>query len=211
VVVATRLPPDTPPNAQDPDATPSLQAHALDNLRFIRDTMERAGSFTAVSGWGQVVVGVIALVAAAAAARAATPAAGIRIWLGAAMVSVVVAACGMGLKARATHSPLFSGPGRKFVSSFAPPLVAGAALTLVVYRAGSFEWLPGIWLLLFGTAVTTGGAFSVRVVPIMGICFMALGACALLAPASLGNVLMAAGFGGLHLAFGLVIAVHYGG
>jgi hypothetical protein len=184
VVVANRLPPDTPPNAQDPDATPSLQAHALDNLRFIRDTMERAGSFTAVSGWGQVVVGVIALVAAAAAARAPTPAAGIRIWLGAAMVSVVVAACGMGLKARATHSPLFSGPGRKFVSSFAPPLVAGAVLTLVAYRAGSFDWLPGIWLLLFGTAVTTGGAFSVRVVPIMGICFMALGACAFLAPAS---------------------------
>jgi hypothetical protein len=71
--------------------------------------------------------------------------------------------------------------------------------------------LPGVWLLLFGTAVATGGAFSVRVVPIMGICFMVLGACALVAPASLGNVLLAAGFGGLHLAFGIVIAVKYGG
>jgi len=196
------------PAAPDPD---SLQAHALDHLKFIRDTMERAGSFTAVSGWGQVVVGVIALLAALAASRATTPEAGVRIWLGAAGAALVVAAGGMTLKARATRTPLFSGPGRKFVSSFSPPLLAGAVLTIVTYRAGQFDWLPGIWLLLFGTAVMTGGAFSVRVVPIMGLCFMVLGACALVAPASLANVLLAVGFGGVHLVFGIVIAVKYGG
>ncbi|MBE3099816.1 MAG: hypothetical protein IMZ44_22090 [Planctomycetes bacterium] len=188
-----------------------MQAHALDNLQFIRETMERAGSFTAVSGWGQIIVGLIALVAAVVASGSATPEAGVRIWLAAAVASVAVAACGMALKARATHTPLFSGPGRKFVSSFSPPLVAGALLSLAVLRLGAFEWLPGIWLLLFGTAVMTGGAFSVRVVPIMGICFMAIGAVALLGPASLGNVLMAIGFGGLHLVFGVIIAVKYGG
>lgn len=173
--------------------------------------MESTGSFTAVSGWGQVVVGVIALLAALAASRATTPEAGVRIWLGAAGAALVVAAGGMTLKARATRTPLFSGPGRKFVSSFSPPLLAGAVLTIVTYRAGQFDWLPGIWLLLFGTAVMTGGAFSVRVVPIMGLCFMVLGACALVAPASLANVLLAVGFGGVHLVFGIVIAVKYGG
>lgn len=173
--------------------------------------MERAGSFTAVSGWGQILVGLIALVAALAASRADTPATSVHRWLVAAAVSLIVAACGMALKARATHTPLFSGPGRKFASSFAPPLAAGAVLTLVLYQAGLFGWLPGVWLLLFGTAVMTGGAFSVRVVPIMGLCFMALGVCAFVAPASLGNLLLAVGFGGLHLAFGLVIAVKYGG
>jgi hypothetical protein len=198
--------------AQAPEPSPdSLQAHALDHLKFIRETMERAGSFTVVSGWGQIVVGVIAIVAALAASRAATPEAGARLWLVAAGAAVVVAAGGMALKARATRTPLLSGPGRKFASCFLPPLLAGAVLTVVMYRAGQFEWLPGIWLLLFGAAVMTGGAFSVRVVPLMGICFMVLGACALVAPASFGNALLAAGFGGVHLAFGIVIAVKYGG
>ena len=173
--------------------------------------MERAGSFTAVSGWGQVLVGLIGLIAAFAAARAASPAAGVQIWLVAAIVSTPVAAGAMALKARATNTPLFSGPGRKFVSSFAPPLVAGAVLTIVLYNAGQFGWLPGVWLLLFGTAVATGGAFSVRVVPIMGLCFMALGIAAFVTPALLGNHLLAAGFGGINIAFGLVIAVKHGG
>jgi hypothetical protein len=209
--VANRLPEDAE-SRQSPATDPaSLQAHALDNLRYIRDTMERAGSFTAVSGWGQMAIGVVALAAAAVASRADTPTAAVHVWLVAAAVALALAACGMALKARATRTLVFSGPGRKFVSSFAPPIVAGAVLTLVLYRAGQFEWLPGLWLLLFGTAVTTGGAFSVRVVPIMGLCFMALGIGAFLAPAGLGNTLLAVGFGGVHLAFGLVIAVKYGG
>ncbi len=188
-----------------------MQARALDNLRYIRDTMERAGSFTAVSGWGQVLVGLIALGAALMASRASDPAAGIHVWLVAAFLALIVAAGGMVLKSRATRTPLFSGPGRKFASSFAPPLAAGIVLTVVLFHAGQYDWLPGVWLLLFGTAVATGGAFSVRVVPIMGLCFMALGIAAFAAPASLGNLLLAAGFGGLHIAFGLVIALKHGG
>jgi hypothetical protein len=124
---------------------------------------------------------------------------------------VGLAVCGMIFKARATHTPLLSGPGRKFALSFSPPLVAGAVLTALLYHAGAFDWLPGLWLLLFGTAVVTGGAFSVRVVPIMGVCFMLLGIGAFVGPPGASNVLLAAGFGGLHLVFGVIIAVKYGG
>jgi hypothetical protein len=92
-----------------------------------------------------------------------------------------------------------------------PPLLVGVLLTIALVRAGQVGTLPGTWLLLYGTGVVTGGAYSVRIVPLMGLCFMALGSIALFAPAAWGNALMAIGFGGFHLAFGLVIARRYGG
>jgi len=117
----------------------------------------------------------------------------------------------MVLKAHAAQVSLLSGPARKFAMSFAPPLVVGALLTAVLYQRGDTDPLPGVWLLLYGTAVMAGGAFSVRVIPMMGICLMALGAAALFSPAAWGDLFMAAGFGLMQIVFGVVIARKYGG
>ncbi|MBI5710407.1 MAG: hypothetical protein HZC42_08915 [Candidatus Eisenbacteria bacterium] len=189
---------------------PALQAHAMDNLRFIRRTMEEAGSFTAVPGWGMVAVGATALAAAALAARLPAPG-WLLVWSLEAAVALTFATLGMAAKSRAAGQPVFSGPGRRFALSFSPPLLAGALLTFVLFRAADLAAIPGVWLLLYGTAVATGGAFSIRVVPVMGLCFMLLGAAALLAPATWGNAFLGAGFGGLHLAFGVLIARRHGG
>src|ERR1035438_7121774 len=124
--------------------------------------------------------------------------------------ALTIGIAGAALKSRRARAPLLSGPGRKFVAGFAPPMAAGALLTAVLFHAGAVAFLPGIWLLLYGASVLSGGAASVRVVPLMGACFMAAGAAALLAPAW-GAVMLAAGFGGLHVVFGLVIAVKYCG
>ena len=182
----------------------------MDNLRFIRETMERAGPFTAVPGWGGVVIGGVAL----AAAPLAGPADGIRwlaTWLVAAAVSVAVGLAAIARKARASNAPFIGAPLQRFALAYVPPLAAGAVLTPVFTANSLTARLPGCWLLLYGTAAATGGAFSVRVVPLMGIGFMALGAIAFAAPVAWGSWLMAAGFGGLHIVFGLVIARRYGG
>jgi hypothetical protein len=188
-----------------------IDARAADHLRYIRETMERAAEFTAVPGWGGVTMGITALAAAVLAARQTSPRGWVAVWLAEAFVAVAIAAPAAATKARRANSSLFSGPGRKFVLSFAPPIVVGGLLTLALFQSGAVAALPGVWLLLYGTAIVTGGAFSVRAVPIMGLCLMALGAGALFAPASWGNVFMAAGFGLVQLGFGLWIALRYGG
>lgn len=191
--------------------TVSLHTHAMDNLRFIRETMERAGSFTAVPGWGGFAMGVSALVATWIASLQSSADAWLITWLVEGVFAIALGAWAMRRKAERAQVPLMSAPARKFVLSFAPPLLVGALLTLVLYRAGLSAAIPGTWLLLYGTGVVTGGAFSVRVVPVMGLCFMSLGAVALFCPASWSTALLGAGFGGLHLIFGFIIARRYGG
>ena len=193
------------------DSPPALQDRAIDNLRYIRETMERAGEFTAVSGWGEVIIGVSALGAAALASRQTTSRAWLLVWLAEAVLGVVIAGFAMTRKSRTADVPLFAGPGRKFVLSFLPPMLVGVVLTTVLYHEQVVWALPGVWMLLYGTAVMTGGAFSVRIVPVMGACFMVLGVVALYAPIEFRDWLMAAAFGVVHILFGIMIARRYGG
>jgi hypothetical protein len=183
----------------------------MDNLRYIRETMERASAFTAVPGWGQVAIGLTAIAATYLAAHQATPRAWLGVWLAEAIISLLITGWLMDRKARKLRVPLFSGPGRKVAFSLSPPMVVGALLTVVLFRAGLVKVIPGMWLLLYGTGVVTGGMFSVSIVPVMGICFMALGAAGLFVPTLAGNWLMGFGFGGLHIIFGAIIARRYGG
>lgn len=187
------------------------QARAADHLRFIRETLERAGSFTAVSGWGQAAVGGLGVLTGVLAGRIVDPVVWLATWVGAAAVGATIAAVAIRRKATRLGLPLFSGPARRFALAFLTPLVAGAILTVVFYAAGMIQRLPGMWLLLFGTAVMTGGAMSVSAVPVMGACFMALAVAAFVLPSAWGDLLMAAGFGALNITFGVFIAVKHGG
>ena len=188
-----------------------IHTHAMDNLRFIRETMEGAGSFTAVPGWGGFAMGLVSLPVTWLAARQSSPEAWLWTWFVGGLIALVVGAVALKYKAGKAHVSLLSGPARKFALSFAPPLMVGALLTAFLFRANLAGTIPGIWLLLYGTGVVTGGAFSVRIVPVMGLCFMALGAVALFCPVEWGSAFLAAGFGGLHMLFGVMIARKFGG
>ena len=202
------------------------EAAAASHLRFIRETMARTGTFTAVPGWGGVAMGGTALVAAAVAAQQPTVAAWLRVWAAEALVGVLIGAWATVAKARRGGAALLSGQGRKFLLGLLPALLVGVALTAAVYgyEVGVGEYartaplstvsrhlLPGLWLSLYGAGVLAAGTFSIRPVPLMGSLFLLLGALALLAPAAWGDAFMAAGFGGLHVAFGALIARNHGG
>jgi len=189
----------------------ALHDRAMDNLRYIRETMEKSASFTNVSGIGGVIMGLVALTASGFALRTESAAVWLGLWLGAAGVSLTVATMLMARKSRLEGVKLLTGPGRKFAWNVIPPLVAGAVLTVALARIGSMDLMPGMWLLLYGTSIVTGGSYSVRPVPVMGVAFMVLGGVALLSPAAWGDAYMAAGFGGLHIAFGILIWRKHGG
>ena len=199
------------PQPAEPRKVASLHKHAIDNLRYIRETMERAGAFTAVPGWGGVVMGVSALLTTVLTANLPSRELWFQAWIGEAAIAFAIGVFAMIQKSKAVNSPLWNGPGRKFALSLLPPMIAGAALTLFFYQQGLYSMMPGMWLMLYGVAVITGGAFSVNVVPIMGVSFMIVGIAALFVPWNLANILMGVGFGGLQMIFGAIIARRYGG
>jgi len=193
-----------------PDA---LRDYAVNNLRYIRETMERASAFTSIPGWGGVAIGVSALVTTVIAEpmTAWNPRRWLAVWLIEAAIAGAIGAVSMWQKARRAETRFMSGAARRFFISYFAPLIAGAVLTPAMVRGGAFDALPAMWLLLYGAAFVSSGAFSLRVIPMMGIGFMLFGAAAALLPLPVANLLLGAAFGGLHIVFGLIIARNYGG
>jgi hypothetical protein len=202
---------DVLPIRPRPTSPPEMQARAMDNLRFIRETMEAAGTFTAVSGWGQVVIGFTAIVAAVVAGQFPASSEWVIVWGAEAFLALLISVWFMYNKAKSASLPLLSGSARKLLFSFTPVFVVGMVVTFAFMHRGMYSLLPGIWMLLYGTAVVAAGAFSVRIVPVMGAAFIVMGALALFAPMAWSTALMILGFGALHIVFGIVIARRHGG
>ena len=188
----------------------ALHQRAADDLRYIRETMERATSFTAISGVGYVLIGVTAVAAAWLASFQPTPERWLAVWTVELVLAGTIAVVLSARKAHALGERMRSYAGRKLLLAFAPPMLVGGLLTVAAYLAGDVHLIPGIWLALYGTGVMTAGAYSVRVIPLMGASFIALSAAALLTPVS-GDLLLAVGLGGFHIGFGLLIWRRYGG
>lgn len=194
------------PATRAPDGTAT---RALEDLQYIRRCLENAGAFTGVPGLGGILVGLSALVATAVGAIQTSNDAWVQVWIVEAFIALTLGVSFMVRKARVAGVSLARGPGRRFALSLIPSAIAAAVVTIALVRIGAYGVLPGLWLLLYGTAVITGGAFSVRIVTAMGASFMAMGIVALFFP--LPNVFMGLGFGGLHLVFGWIIRRWHGG
>jgi hypothetical protein len=198
------------PIRHDAEPPHALHDRAMADLRFIRETMERAGGFTALSGWGQVAIGTTALIAAVVAARQPDDSRWLAVWCVEALIALSIGGWAVARKARASGMPLLAA-SRKVALGLAPPLLAGALMTGFLFNQGMIAPIPGLLLLLFGVGIAAVGTYSVRIVPAMGFCFMLLGGIALFSPAEWGNALLALGFGGVHIFFGIRIAWRHGG
>ena len=192
-------------------ALPSLGQHAEANLQFIRRTMERSSTFTAVPGLGGAGMGAVGVAASLIAEHQGSTGQWLLVWLAAAAVALAIGVTAILRKAARTGAPLTAAAGGRFALALAPPLVAGAALTWGLSVHGDTALLPPVWLLLYGTGVLGGGAFSVAAVRLLGLAFMGVGIAALVTPPAWGNLWLGVGFGGLQLAFGLYIARRHGG
>ena len=197
---------------EQPRSKPAaMHTRAMDNLRFIRQTMESTTAFTAVSGWGGILMGVLGATAAIVTATPFGRPHWLVVWLVTAALASATGTVALLRKARQAGVQVYRGAGRRFLFCLLPPLVAATVLTAVLVQTGQLETIPAMWLLLYGVAIVTGGAVSVRIVPVMGACFMTLSGIAFLLPFSWTPLWMGVGFGGLHLVFGFVIARRYGG
>jgi hypothetical protein len=188
-----------------------LSDHAIENLRFIRETMERSTHFTAVPGYGGILMGVTALVTAYIASQQIYLRDWLITWLVEAGLAFSIGFLAMWQKSKIADQPLFSTPAKKFAFGFTPPLIAGIVITLGLWRYDHYEMMAPVWMLLYGTSVVTGGAFSVKIVPVMGWFFLGLGTIAFALPAAYGNYLLGFSFGVVHIVFGAIIAKKYGG
>lgn len=189
----------------------NISDRAVDNLRFIRETMERSVHFTAVPGYGGMLMGVTAVAAAFIADNQVHMVDSLVVWLIEASLALAIGLLAMWQKSKIGGQSLLSAPAKKFALGFVPPMLAGVAIVMGVWRYGDYFSMPAICMLCYGAAVVCGGAFSVKVVPVMGWCFMLLGAAAFALPSNYGNLMMGASFGGLHIIFGAIIAKRHGG
>jgi hypothetical protein len=200
------------PLRKETDAQPvNIGDRAIDNVKYIRDMMERSASFTAVPGYGGMLMGTTAVAAAYIASQQPYLRNWLIVWLTEAFLAAAIGFLAMWQKSKIAGDSLTSAPARKFAFGFAAPLIAGVAITLGLWRYEHYEVMAPIWMLCYGAAVITGGAFSVRAVPVMGWVFMAFGAAAFALPAVYSNYLMLASFGLTHIVFGAIIAKKYGG
>lgn len=191
--------------------TESIGSGAAEHLRYIRNTMEAAQTFTTVPGKGCVAMGAAGLLAAILETQPALAPYWLPIWLTAAVLSAAIALFFMEQKARAQGLSLRRTVATRFFLTLTPAFAAGGILTVALTDLVARESIAGIWLLLYGVGIAACGIFSIPVVMIAGFAFMGLGTVAFAAPAAWAPWLLGAGFGGIHLALGGLIIRDHGG
>ena len=185
-----------------------IESRALGTLTYIRASIESSGSM-AVPGMAGIVMGGIGIIATIVASVPQGAPHWLGIWLVAAAIAFALGGAMMAREAAQSGHARYLGPVRKFLLCLCPALLTGAALTFVLWRAGTTGLIPGVWLLLYGCAVLSASTVTIartmRLICIMGVLFMLLGLLAFAAPPGTHTLILGMGFGALHTIFGMLI------
>ncbi len=185
-----------------------IESRALGTLAFIRTSIESSGSM-AVPGMAGILMGIVGIAATIAASLPRGAPHWLEIWLVAAIAALLLGGAAMARNSARQGHARYLGPVRKFLLCLCPALFAGAAITSVLWIAGTIDLIPGVWLLLYGCAVLSASTVTVartmRLLGIMGVLFMLLGLLAFTTPAGVHTLILGAGFGALHTIFGILI------
>jgi hypothetical protein len=184
--------------------TVHIDSHAAATLRYIRDSMEGAASFV-VPGSAGIALGVIGLLAAALSSAPTLHEYWIGIWLTAALAAAGVGSALLVRESSLRGLRLIGTPIRKFALCLVPSLAAGLIMTAVHWSYGNLHAIPGSWLLFYGCALISASTVTTRTIGILGGSFAVLGVLALLLPGGAQIMMLGAGFGGLHIIFGILI------
>jgi hypothetical protein len=188
-----------------------IDSGALENLRYIRNTIEAAHTFTTVPGKGCIAMGLTALAAVGVESIPQLAPHWLGIWVAAAIVACGSALWFMEQKARAQGLSLRRAVAKRFFMTLAPAFIAGAILTAALVGRVDRELITGMWLLLYGTGLAACGLFAIPAVFTAGLAFMGLGTATLWLPPGSAHIVLALGFGGIHLVLGTTIVRHHGG
>lgn len=195
-------------SANKPDPS-SLHGRAEADLRFIRQTIEGAAAFSSVSGLGLALAGGVGLATVwLNLTQSNVPL--LTLWLPALVLAGGLSTSLTLLKARRQGASLWSASGRRLLFAFCPSMLVGGVITFALAAEGRQADLPSYWLSLYGSALMTAGAHSLRPLSLLGAAFLLLGIVNFLRP-DLDWPLLALGFGGLHLLGGAWLWRHHGG
>jgi hypothetical protein len=181
-----------------------IDSHAATTLRYIRASMEAAASL-AVPGSAGIAMGIVGLLASVISSIPNWHQHWLGIWLAAAIVAAGLGGTLLTRQSSLRGLTLAGTPLRKFTLCLVPGLFGGAVMTAVNWSYGSLHAIPGTWLLVYGCALIAASAATTRTIGFMGGLFAALGLLTLALPDNLQMLMLGAGFGALHLIFGLLI------
>jgi hypothetical protein len=186
------------------NTTVRLDSHAAATLRYIRSSMEGA-VLLAVPGSAGIVLGTIGLLAMALCLAPGLSKYWLGIWLGAALIGAVAGSILIVRESSLRDLRLAGTPLLKFALYLSPTLGAGLVMTAVHWYGGNLHAIPGTWLLLYGCALVTASAATIRIIATLGALYILFGLAALLLADDLQIWILGAGFGGLHIVFGFLI------
>lgn len=191
---------------------------ARENLRVIRQTMERSTQYSTLSGWSGILIGVVALIGVyltdrqigAAIAqghpvKTVHPALGM-IWLSALVLAVGIEFACNKRRAVRVGKRVASRLGAHIILAALPAFFGCGVLTVFFYVHGLVSYIWGVWMLCYGLAICSVGLFSLRQVSYLGAAFVVAGALTLLFPVKLHLLMMALTFGGFHIVYGITMA-----